>query len=47
MELQPPMPQQAMSYLTDSDLRVMFAYLKSQPLVRNKVPARRVNRVPA
>lgn len=35
----PPMPWQALSQLTDADLRAMFAYLKSLPPVRNEVPA--------
>ena len=35
----PPMPWQALEHLTDSDLRAVFAYLKSVPAVRNRVPA--------
>ncbi len=35
----PPMPIPALQNLTDGDLRAMFAYLASQPPVRNKVPA--------
>lgn len=34
----PPMPWQAISTLTESDLRAMFAYLKAQPPVSNAVP---------
>jgi hypothetical protein len=34
----PPMPWQALSTLTEQDLRAMFAYLKSQPAVNNAVP---------
>lgn len=35
----PPMPWQSFGQLTDSDLQAMFAYLKSQPPVRNAVPS--------
>lgn len=34
----PPMPWQAVGSLSDRDLRALFAYLKAQPAVRNKVP---------
>lgn len=34
-----PMPWQALAGLPDKDLRAIFAYLKSRPAVKNKVPA--------
>jgi hypothetical protein len=34
----PPMPWPMYRNLTDDDLRAVFAYLKSRPPVRNKVP---------
>jgi mono/diheme cytochrome c family protein len=34
----PPMPYQAMSQLTDADLKAIFAYLHSVPSIRNAVP---------
>ncbi len=34
----PPMPWPAMSQLKDDDLKAMFAYLKTVPAVKNKVP---------
>jgi len=34
----PPMPWQNMAQLPEEDLRSMFAYLKSLPAVKNKVP---------
>ena len=34
----PPMPWQNMAQLPEEDLRCMFAYLKSLPAVKNKVP---------
>jgi len=34
----PPMPIPAYSQMTDADLKAMFAYLKSLPAIRNKVP---------
>jgi mono/diheme cytochrome c family protein len=34
----PPMPWQMLGKLTDEDLRSMFAYLKSLPPIKNKVP---------
>lgn len=35
----PPMPWQAFGTLTESDLRAIFAYLRSQPAIVNAVPA--------
>lgn len=34
----PPMPWQALSTLSDKDLRAIYAYLMAQPAVKNKVP---------
>jgi cytochrome c553 len=34
----PPMPWQALSHLSDSDLRAIYAYLKTLPRVHNRVP---------
>jgi cytochrome c553 len=34
----PPMPWQALSHLSDSDLRAIYAYLKTLPPVHNRVP---------
>lgn len=34
----PPMPWEMVGKLTDEDLRAMFAYLKSIPPVKNRVP---------
>jgi len=34
----PPMPWQMIGKLTDEDLQAMFAYLKSIPPIKNKVP---------
>lgn len=34
----PPMPWPAFAKLTDEDLRAMFAYLKSEPAIKNRVP---------
>lgn len=34
----PPMPIPVYSQMTDDDLRAVFAYLKSVPAIRNKVP---------
>ena len=34
----PPMPWQNLSQLSEEDLKCMFAYLKSLPAVKNKVP---------
>lgn len=36
--IMPPMPWQAVGSLSDADLRALFAYLKAQPPVKNKVP---------
>lgn len=36
--IMPPMPWQAVGRLPDSDLRAIYAYLKAQPAVKNKVP---------
>ncbi len=36
--IMPPMPWQAMSNLSDEDLRAMFHYLQSTPPIHNKVP---------
>jgi mono/diheme cytochrome c family protein len=36
--LLPPMPWQASAQLTDDDLKAMFAYLKSIPALKNRVP---------
>lgn len=35
----PPMPWQALSNMTEADLKAMFAYLRSIPPVSNRVPA--------
>lgn len=35
----PPMPYPWISQLTDSDLRAVFAYLRTIPAISNKVPA--------
>lgn len=37
--IMPPMPWQFIGTLTDEDLKSMFAYLKSIPPVKNRVPA--------
>lgn len=34
----PPMPWQALSNLTDEDLRAMYAYLRTLPPIPNRVP---------
>jgi hypothetical protein len=34
----PPMPVEAIKQNTDADLRAMFAYLRSLPAVKNRVP---------
>lgn len=36
--IMPPMPWQALSHLTEEDLRAMFQYLHSLPPIRNRVP---------
>ena len=37
-ELLPPMPVQAFKNMTDEDLKSIFAYLKTIPTIKNKVP---------
>lgn len=37
-EVLPPMPIAVYSQMTDDDLKAVFAYLKSLPPIRNKVP---------
>ena len=37
-DILPPMPWQVFKNLTDNDLKAMFAYLKTIPAVKNKVP---------
>jgi len=37
-QLLPPMPWQSLNGLTDEDLKAIFAYLKSIPAIRNRVP---------
>lgn len=37
--LLPPMPWQSISQFNDKDLKAMFAYLQSQPAIKNQVPA--------
>lgn len=37
-DILPPMPWQGLAQLTDEDLRAIFAYLRSLPPVRNRVP---------
>jgi mono/diheme cytochrome c family protein len=37
-EIMPPMPWQSYARMTDSDLRAIFAYLQSVPVIRNAVP---------
>jgi hypothetical protein len=34
----PPMPIQNVAVMTDSDLRAVFAYLRSIPAIKNRVP---------
>lgn len=36
--IMPPMPWQAYAHLTDEDLKAMFAYLKTVPAQKNRVP---------
>jgi len=38
-DIQPPMPWEAYRHLPEADLKAAFAYLKSIPPIRNKVPA--------
>ena len=37
-DILPPMPWQAMSNLTDDDLKAIYAYLQTVPPIRNQVP---------
>jgi hypothetical protein len=37
-EILPPMPWQSLQAMTDSDLKAMWAYLRSIPPVKNQVP---------
>jgi mono/diheme cytochrome c family protein len=37
-QILPPMPWQALSHMTDDDLKAMFAYLHSIPAIPNQVP---------
>jgi hypothetical protein len=37
-QILPPMPWPMYRHLTDQDLEAMFAYLRTIPAVRNKVP---------
>jgi hypothetical protein len=37
-EILPPMPIPALKNFTDEDLRAIFAYLRTLPAVRNRVP---------
>jgi cytochrome c553 len=34
----PPMPWENLNRLSDEDLKAIFAYLKSLPAIKNKVP---------
>jgi hypothetical protein len=34
----PPMPTQSVAVMTDADLRAVFAYLRSIPAIKNRVP---------
>ena len=36
--IMPPMPWPAYKHLSDADLKALFAYLRAQPAVRNRVP---------
>jgi len=36
--IQPPMPWQAYSQMTDEDMKAVYAFLKSIPPIRNRVP---------
>jgi hypothetical protein len=38
-DILPPMPWQEMGKMADSDLKAMFAYLKSLPPIENEIPA--------
>jgi hypothetical protein len=37
-DILPPMPWEAYRFMIDDDLKAVFAYLKSIPLVKNQVP---------
>jgi mono/diheme cytochrome c family protein len=37
-QLLPPMPWQSLNGLTDQDLKAVFAYLRSIPVIQNRVP---------
>lgn len=37
-DILPPMPWQGIGKLTDEDLKAIFAYLKSIPVIKNQVP---------
>jgi hypothetical protein len=37
-DIQPPMPWQNYSRMTESDLQALFAYLQSVPAIKNRVP---------
>lgn len=45
--IMPPMPWQTLSGLPEKDLQAIFAYLKAQPPVKNRVPEYVPNLVPA
>jgi len=45
--IMPPMPWQTLSGLPEKDLQAIFAYLKAQPAMKNKVPEYVPNIVPA
>jgi len=37
-EILPPMPWQSLNSLTDDDLKAVYAYLRSVPAIKNRVP---------
>ena len=37
-EILPPMPWQSLNALTDDDLKAVYAYLRSVPAIKNRVP---------
>lgn len=37
-EILPPMPIPAIQHMTDEDLRAIYAYLRTIPVIKNKVP---------
>ena len=43
----PPMPWQMFSVMTDADVKALFAYLKSLPPVKNRVPEPIIAEAPA